>query len=48
MHGNLPMPVEKMLERKHGMFDDGKYDFVYDGTLDDFDSLCEKIGKDLT
>ena len=48
MHGNLPMPVEKMLERKHGMFDDGQYDFVYDGTLDDFDSLCEKIGKDLT
>ena len=48
MHGNLPMPVEKMLERKHGMFDDGQYDFVFDGTLDDFDLLCEKIGKDLT
>lgn len=48
MHGNLPMPVEKMLERKHGMFDDGQYDFVYDGTLDDFDLLCEKIGEDLT
>ena len=23
MHGNLPKPVEQMLEKKHGMFDDG-------------------------
>ena len=22
MHGNLPLPVEKMLEAKHGMYDD--------------------------
>ncbi len=43
MHGNLPGPVEMMLERKHGMFDDGRYDFVYDGTTDDADMLCEKI-----
>ncbi len=43
LHGNLPMPVEMMLEKKHGMFDDGQYDFVYDGTSGDTQSLCEKI-----
>ena len=43
MHGNLPKPVEMMLERKHGMFDDGQYHCVYDGTSDDTDLLCEKI-----
>ena len=27
MRGNLPAPVAQMLERKHGMFDDGVYDY---------------------
>lgn len=27
MYGNLPKPVEQMLEKKHGMFDEGVYDF---------------------
>ena len=31
MHGNLPAPVERMLEMKHGSFDGGEYDFRYDG-----------------
>ncbi len=43
MHGNLPKPVEMMLERKYGMFDDGRYDYVFDGTSDDTELLCEKI-----
>ncbi len=43
LHGNLPMPVEMMLEKKHWRFDDGQYDFVYDGTSGDTQSLCEKI-----
>lgn len=43
LHGNLPMPVEIMLEKKHGMFDDDQYDFVYDGTSGDTHLLCEKI-----
>ena len=43
MHGTLPRPVEMMLERKHGIFDDGQYDFVYDGTSDNIDLLCDKI-----
>ena len=34
MNGNLPKPIEKMLEHKHGCFDDEKYDFRIDN-LDD-------------
>ena len=43
MRGNLPPPVEKMLERKHGMFDDLAVDFVYDGVNGDSAELCSKI-----
>ena len=35
MHGNLPAPVEQMLERKHGMFDEGSYDYQFDGKSGD-------------
>ena len=35
MHGNLPAPVEQMLERKHGMFDNGVYDYQFDGMSGD-------------
>ena len=35
MQGNLPAPVEQMLERKHGMFDAGTYDHVFDSDSDD-------------
>lgn len=43
MHGNLPAPVAQMLERKHGMFDGGVYDYCFDGANGDAAALCEKI-----
>lgn len=45
MHGNLPVPVEKMLEKKHGIFDDTVCDFRYDGTKGDPVPLCEALKK---
>ena len=46
MHGNLPAPVEAMLERKHGMFDGGSYDYRYDGADGDPEALCEALKKE--
>ena len=43
MHGNLPAPVEQMLERKHGMFDDGIYDYQFDGVSGDPSALCAAL-----
>ena len=43
MHGNLPEPVARMLERKHGMFDSGEYDFRFDSTKDDAAELCARL-----
>lgn len=43
MHGNLPDPVAKMLERKHGAFDGGTYDYRFDGVGGNADVLCEII-----
>lgn len=43
MRGNLPKPVEQMLEKKHGMFDAGNYDFYFDSTEDEGTELCQKI-----
>ena len=45
MHGNLPEPVAKMLERKHGMFDKGIYDFCFDSTADNASELCDALKK---
>ncbi len=45
MRGNLPAPVAQMLERKHGMFDDGVYDYRYDGVNGDAEDLCEALKK---
>ncbi len=45
MHGNLPAPVAGMLEKKHGMFDHGSYDYVFDGVNGDPASLCEALLK---
>ena len=39
MHGNLPLPVEKMLENKHGMFDTVPVDYKYDGVNGDASEL---------
>ena len=43
MHGNLPAPVAQMLEKKHGMFDGGTYDYRIDGVNDDPASLCAEL-----
>ena len=43
MHGNLPAPVEQMLERKHGMFDKGDYDYQFDGKSGDFSEICGAV-----
>ena len=43
MNGNLPAPVEQMLERKHGMFDNGSYDYQFDGGSGDPSVICEVI-----
>ena len=45
LHGNLPAPVAGMLEKKHGMFDGGSYDYHYDGVNGDPASLCEALRK---
>lgn len=43
MHGNLPAPVAQMLEKKHGIFDEGTYDYRFDGVNDDATSLCSEL-----
>ena len=45
MHGNLPQPVALMLEKKHGMFDSGDYDFRFDGVNGDADELCKLLSE---
>ncbi len=48
MHGNLPAPVAQMLEKKHGMFDGGTYDYRFDGVNGDAAILCAELaGKKL-
>lgn len=43
MHGDLPAPVAMMLEKKHGMFDGGEYDYRFDGVNGSADALCDTI-----
>ena len=43
LHGNLPAPVEKMLERNHGSFDGEAHDFVFDGAKGDLAAFCEEL-----
>ena len=43
MHGNLSTPVEQMLERKHGMFDNGIYDYQFDGKSGEPSEICDMI-----
>ena len=43
MHGNLPAPVAQMLEKKHGIFDGGTYDYRFDGVSGDAASLCAEL-----
>ncbi len=44
MRGNLPMPLEKMLEVKHGMYDNLDCDLKLDNHYN-IDEVLEKIGK---
>lgn len=43
MHGNLPPPVARMLEKKHGIFDNGAYDYRFDGANGDAAALCAAL-----
>ncbi|MDE6585734.1 MAG: hypothetical protein K2K80_03540 [Clostridia bacterium] len=43
MCGNLPAPVEQMLERKHGMFDNEICDYQFDGVSGDLSEICRII-----
>jgi len=43
MHGNLPKPVELMIERKHGMFDGGDYDLRVDTDRENPEEICARI-----
>ncbi len=43
MHGNLPVQVAQMLEKKHGIFDGGTYDYRLDGANGDAAALCAKL-----
>ena len=43
MHGNLPAPVAQMLEKKHGVFDSGSYDYRFDGVRGDMAAFCESL-----
>ena len=44
MHGVLPPPVEKMLEKKHGVYENERYDFVYDGAHGDAEKFLDENG----
>ena len=45
MRGNLPAPVEQMLIAKHGMFDNGTYNFTFDGSSSDYSEICDAIKR---
>ena len=47
MRGNLPAPVALMLERKHGCFDGGVYDYTYDSDRDDPAAFCDRLRNEL-
>ena len=43
MHGNLPAPVEQMLERRHGCFDGNEYDARFNSGTDDAERFCDEF-----
>lgn len=43
MRGNLPAPVEQMLERKHGMFDNEICDYQFNGVSGNLMEICAII-----
>ncbi len=46
MHGNLPVPVAQMLEKKHGVFDAGTYDYRFDGVHGDAAAFARYLKKE--
>ena len=48
MHGNLPKPVEEMLEKKHGMFDGGDYDFRFNSSQDALEDICKAVNEKIS
>lgn len=46
MHGTLPEPVALMLEKKHGLFDSGEYEYRFDGAAGDAMAFCETLKKE--
>ena len=47
MHGNLPAAVALMLERRHGMFDAGEYNYCFDGGAGGAEAFCEVLKREL-
>ena len=47
MRGDLPAHVSRMLEKKHGMFDGGTYDYRYDGASGNAATLCAALKERL-
>ena len=47
MHGQLPPPVEQMLERRHGAFDSIPADYSFDGVSGDAAALCQAILEEM-
>ena len=45
MKGDLPAPVEKMLEKKHGMFDGEPCDFRFHGAHGEADQLITALAS---
>lgn len=43
MNGNLPAPVAGMLEKKHGLFDNERYDLKVDSEKDDLPTIVNQI-----
>ena len=43
LHGNLPAPVVRMLERKHGIFDEGNYAYRFESGNDNAAVLCAAL-----
>lgn len=46
MHGNLPVPVKQMLERKHGCFDAESHKYHIHNNQE-VDTVCNKICEDV-
>lgn len=45
MGGTLPPPVAQMLERKHGVFDNGDYALRYNSDTEDVQAVCQRLAE---